>query len=290
MLSAGELADLLALPFVQRMFLAGLLASISCGVIGSYVVVRRIVFITGGVSHTTFGGIGFAYFLQDKAGWVGFDPLYGAVLVVLGAAALLSNSWIRQHMREDSAIGVVWVVGMAVGVLLLAAVDRTKVLVQDPVSILFGNILLIQTRDLVLMGILVLVILVAVVLLFKELQIVTFDEEFARLSGVPVGLINFALLALVGLTIVVLIKVVGVVLVIAMVTVPAATAGVFTRGLRSMMVLATIVSVVVTTLGGLVSLLFDLPPGAVIVLLLAVVFFSATGIRALMRLSSRATT
>ncbi len=283
MLSAGEVMDLLALPFVQRMFLAGLLASISCGVIGSYVVVRRIVFITGGISHTTFGGIGLAYFLQDKAGWVAFDPLYGAVLVVLGAALLLSNSWIRAHMREDSAIGVVWVVGMALGVLLLAAVDRTKVMVQDPVSILFGNILLIQSRDLVLMGILVLVILAAVVLLFKELQIVTFDEEFARLSGVPVGLMNFALLALVGFTIVVLIKVVGVVLVIAMVTVPAATAGVFTRGLRSMMALATAVSILVTTAGGLLSLLFDLPPGAVIVLLLAVVFFAATGTRALMQ-------
>jgi len=272
-----DVLELLQLPFVQRMFVAGLLASLACGVVGTFVVVRRLVFISGGISHTTFGGVGLAYFLQDRLAWAWFEPTYGAALVALGAAAVVASPWVRLRVREDSTIGVLWVVGMAVGVLLLDQVDRTRVQVQDPVSLLFGNILLIQSRDLVIMAALVGVILVAVVLLFKDLQILTFDEEFAELSGVRVAAMNTLLLVMIALTVVVLIKVVGVVLAIAMLTIPAAVANLIVRDLRSIMIVATLLGVLGTTAGTLLSLQLDCPPGAAIVLVLSALFVLGLG-------------
>ena len=267
-----DILELLQLPFVQRMFAAGVLASIACGVVGTFVVVRRLVFISGGISHTTFGGVGLAYFLQDRLAWAWFEPTYGAALFALGAAAILATPSVRVRVREDSAIGVLWVVGMALGVLLLDLVDRSRVQVQDPVSLLFGNILLIQSRDLVVMAILVGAILVGVVLLFKDLQILTFDEEFAELSGVHVVAMNTLLLVMIALTVVVLIKVVGVVLAIAMLTIPAAVANLIVRDLRSIMIVATVLGVLATTTGTLVSLKLDCPPGAAIVLVMSGLF------------------
>jgi len=268
----GELVELLQLPFVQRMFIAGFLASISCGIIGSYVVVKRMVFVSGGIAHSTFGGIGFAYYLQFMLGWMWFDPLVGALIFALIAAIILGSPLMRNRIREDSTIGVLWVVGMALGILFIHAVDRSKILVQDPVSILFGNILLIKLQDLYLMVGLVIAIVFITILLYKDLQILTFDEEFARISGVNVNAMNILLLVLVAFTTVVLIKVVGVVLVIAMLTIPAAISGLFTHNLKMMMVLAVFVGVITTFGGSLLSLNYDLPPGATIVLLMGSVF------------------
>jgi len=275
----GDILELLNLPFVQRMFVAGLLASVACGMVGCFVVVRRIVFISGGISHTAFGGIGLAYYLQDRLSWAWFEPTYGAGLFAVGAAAIVASPAVRRRMREDSAIGVMWVLGMALGVLLLDMVDRTRVQVQDPTSLLFGNILLINRSDLLMMAGLVGVIAIAMALLFKDLQILAFDEEFARLAGVDVPRLNLALMVMISLTVVVLVKVVGVVLVIAMLTIPAAVAGLVARDLRTMMGLATLISVVITFVGSLLSLQLDVPPGATIVLLMAAVFVLALGVR-----------
>ena len=144
-----DIVHLLQYPFVQRMFIAGFLVSIACGIIGSYVVIKRIVFISGGIAHTTFGGIGFVYYLQSL-GVVVIEPLLGALLFSLTSAIILALPIIRKRFREDSTIGVLWVVGMALGVLFLNQVDRTRVLIQDPFSILFGNVLLITMQDLYL--------------------------------------------------------------------------------------------------------------------------------------------
>lgn len=268
----GELVELLQLPFIQRMFIAGFLASISCGIIGSYVVVKRIVFVSGGIAHTTFGGIGFAYYLQDSMGWMWVEPLFGALIFALGATFILGSPLVRNRIREDSTIGVLWVVGMALGILFIHAVDRSKILVQDPVSILFGNILLIKLQDLYLMVGLVIAIVSITVLLYRDLQILTFDEEFARISGINVNAMNLLLLVLVALTTVVLIKVVGVILVIAMLTIPAAISSLFTHNLKMMMVLAVVIGIITTFGGSLLSLNYDLPPGATIVLLMGSVF------------------
>ncbi len=270
----ADIFEMFQYPFVQRMFIAGLLASFACGIIGTYVVVKRVVFISGGIAHTTFGGIGFAYYLQFL-GLVLIDPLVGALIFALIAAIIMGLPFIRTRLREDSTIGILWVVGMALGVLFLNQVDRSEILVQDPVSILFGNVLLIKMQDIYLMfGLLVLIIFVTI-FLYKDLHILTFDEEFARISGIKVDFLYLVLMVLIALTTVVLIKVVGVVLVIAMLTIPAAISNLFTHNLKNMMFFAIIIGCIVTFYGSLMSLNFDLPPGATIVISLATLFIIA---------------
>lgn len=274
--------------FVQRMFLAGLLASISCGVIGSFIVVKRVVFLSGGIAHATFGGIGLAYYLQYTMSWMWIDPLLGALLFAVATAGIISLPVVKSRLREDSTIGVLWVMGMALGVLFLHQVDRNVILVQDPVSILFGNILLIRSFDLVLMVLLVIAILAISSFFFKDLQILTFDEEFARISGINVALLNFLLLLLVAFTTVVLIKVVGVVLVIAMLTIPASISGLFTKDLKHMMMLAVIIGSIMSIFGLFLSLWYNLPPGSTIVLSLGILFlFSLLGKYLLVRTTNR---
>jgi zinc transport system permease protein len=256
------------------MFIAALLASIACGIIGTYVVVKRVVFISGGIAHTTFGGIGFAYYLQ-YLGIVYIDPLLGALVFALTASIIMGLPFIRTRLREDSTIGILWVVGMALGVLFLNQVDRSVILVQDPISILFGNVLLIKMQDIYLMlGLLILIIFI-IAFLYKDLHILTFDEEFARISGIKVDILYLVLMVLIALTTVVLIKVVGVVLVIAMLTIPAAISNLFTQDLKNMMVLAIIVGCIITFFGSILSINFNLPPGATIVISLAFLFIIA---------------
>ena len=267
-----SLFELFSLTFVQRMFAASILASISCGIIGSLVVVKRIVFVSGGIAHATFGGIGLAYFLQYTMGWIWLEPLIGAVLFAVGTALIMSVPLIKQRLREDSTIGVIWVVGMALGVLFINPVDRNIIQMQDPISILFGNILLVQFSDLLIMVLLVIVILIVSMLLFKDLKILTFDEEFAQISGINVVILNLVLLVLVALTTVVLIKVVGVVLVIAMLTIPAAISGLFVQNLKHMMILAVIIGIGTSFLGSILSILFDLPTGSTIVVFMGILF------------------
>lgn len=269
------LFSLFQMPFVQRMFLASVLASISCGVIGSFVVVKRIVFLSGGIAHTTFGGIGLAYYLQYAMGWIWLDPLIGALIFAVLTAFIMSTPFVKERLREDSTIGVLWVIGMALGVMFLNGVDRSVLIIQDPVSILFGNILLINLRDIMIMFTLVIVIVLLTFFLFKDLQILTFDEEFARITGINVSFLNLLMLLLVALTTVVLIKVVGVVLVIAMLTIPAAISGLFTHHLKHMMLLAVLIGVGTSVFGSILSLWFNLPPGSTIVLVMGLLFIIA---------------
>jgi zinc transport system permease protein len=253
------------------MFIAGLLASFACGIIGTYVVVKRIVFISGGIAHTTFGGIGFAYYLQ-YLGFFSMEPLIGALIFALISAVIIGLPYIRKRLREDSTIGILWVVGMALGVLFLNQVDRNVIIVQDPISILFGNVLLIKTQDLYMMVGLVITIILITIFLFKDLQILTFDEEFARISGIKVDLLYLILMILIAFTTVVLIKVVGVILVIAMLTIPAAISNLLTHKIRNIMLFAITIGCIVTFFGTILSLIYNLPPGATIVILLAIIF------------------
>ena len=268
----SSILELLTLPFVQRMFLAAFLASVSCGIIGSFVVVKRLVFLSGGIAHTTFGGIGLAYYLQYILGWLWLDPLLGALLFAVFTSAVMSLPMVKSRLREDSTIGVLWVIGMALGVLFINMVDKNVILVQDPVSILFGNILLIQSSDLYLMLLLVVVISVISSVFFKDLQILAFDEEFARISGINVSILNFVLLLLVAFTTVVLIKVVGVVLVIAMLTIPAAMASLIVRSLKEMIISAVFIGIATSFAGSFISLIFNVPPGSAIVLVMGFLF------------------
>jgi zinc transport system permease protein len=262
------LAALATQSFLQHALAAGVLASIACGIVGSYVVVKRIGYLAGGVAHTVLGGMGVAYFL-------GKSPIGGALVAALLAAAVIAWVNLRLRQHEDTIIGALWAVGMAIGVIFIS---RTPGYNVDLMSYLFGNILMVPREDLLLMAGLDGVIVALVALFRKQFLAVCFDEEFSRLRGVPVGLFYLLLLWMVALTVVILIQVVGLILVLALLTLPAAVAGQYTRTLAAMMLVATLLGMIFTGAGLALSYEPDLPAGATIILLAGVAYLcSALG-------------
>ena len=251
-------------PFMRYALVAGVLASVACGVVGTYVVARRITFIAGSVAHFILGGLGAAFYLQRAKGWSFMEPLYGAVFAALLGAAIIGWVSLKARQREDTVIGALWAIGMAVGILFIS---RTPGYNADLMSYLFGNILMVAPRDLWLMGGLDAVVLVVAFLFHKQIQAVCFDEEFARLRGLRVEFYFLLLLGLTALTVVLLVAVVGVVMVIALLTLPVAVAGHFSRTLGQMMGLSILLSVVFTTAGLAASYQPDLPAGATIIVI-----------------------
>jgi len=260
-------------PFLQYALLAGVLSSVACGVVGTYVVVRRITYIAGGISHCVLGGIGAALYLQRVHGWQWLNPLYGAVAAALAAAAVIGLVSLRARQREDTVIGALWAIGMATGVLFLA---KTPGYSQDLMSYLFGNILMVSAGDLWLIAALDAVVIALAVLFHNQFLAVCFDEEFARVRGLRVEAYYLLLLGLTALTVVLLVTVVGIVLVIALLTLPVAVAGHFARRLWQMMALATVLSIVLTTAGLAISYEPDLPAGATIIVLAGAVYLAVT--------------
>jgi len=262
-----DLWEYLGVPFVQRMILAGILAALACGVIGTLVVVRRNVFIAGGIAHTSFGGIGFAYYMQNL-GMSWFDPMLGAVMFATGAALVLGSEPIKRRYREDSTIGALWVIGMALGVILITLVDRNKIQVMSFEAILFGNILLTSKGELLGMAVVLGLIYLFIFIFYRDTEMLAFDEEFSRISGVKVTLLNTVILILIALTVTLLIKVVGVVLILAMLTIPSAITNLFTKRLSMMMIASSALGIILATSGNLLSIELDTPPGATIVIIM----------------------
>jgi len=253
-----------AYPFMQRALLTGLLASVACGVVGSYVVVRRITYVAGGIAHCVLGGLGAAVYLNKVHGWGWLDPLYGAVVAALLAAVVIGLAVIRFRQREDTVISAMWAIGMATGVLFIWGTPGYR---EDLMSYLFGNITMVSGRDLWLIAGLDALVIGVSLLFYKQLLAVCFDEEFARTRGVRVQGYYLLLLCMTALTVVLLVTVVGIVMVIALLTLPVATAGLFARRLWQMMVASAVLSAAVVTGGLAISYSPELPPGAVIVVL-----------------------
>lgn len=254
--------EIFTYEFMRHALLAGFLASISCGIIGSYVVIKRIVFISGGIAHTAYGGIGLGYFL-------GINPMLGALGFTVLSAIGMGIVSDRSAQRSDTIIGVMWAAGMALGIVF---VSLSPGYTTDLMSYLFGNILVVPVMDIWLMLALNLIIVITVIALYEELKTTSFDEEFARTAGLNTRLLNLVLLVLIALTIIVLIRAVGIILVIALLTIPAATAGRLTSSLKYMMIIAIILGMLFTSGGLLLSYVFDLPSGATIILLAGIVF------------------
>ncbi|RTZ74148.1 MAG: metal ABC transporter permease [Gammaproteobacteria bacterium] len=242
--------------FLQTAFIAGLLASIGCGVMGSYVVVKRIGYMAGGISHSVLGGMGAALFF-------GFSPLGGALAAALLAALLIGWIKLRWQAQEDTLIGAVWAVGMSIGVIFIA---RTPGYSTDLLSYLFGNILLVSREQLWQILVLDLLVIGLVLAFYRQFLAVSFDEEFARLRGIPVTFFYLLFLCLVALTVVLLVQVVGLILVIALLTLPAAIAGHHVQTLGRMMALASLLGMLFTTAGIALSYFWDLPSSPVIIL------------------------
>jgi zinc transport system permease protein len=259
--------------FLQYALLTGLLASIACGVVGSYVITRRISYVAGAISHFVLGGMGAARYFNIAHGWTWLEPLHGAIASALLAAMIIGLVSIYARQREDTVIGALWAVGMAVGVLFIS---QTPGYNQDLMSYLFGNILMVTPGDLWLIAGLDVVVILVALLFYNQLLAVCFDEEFARLRDIKVELFYLLLLCLTALTVVLLVTVVGIVMVIALITLPAAVAGHFTTTLGRMMLVATIFSIVFTTLGLAISYVPGLPAGATIIVLAGITYLIVT--------------
>ena len=259
--------------FLQYALLTGFLASIACGVVGSYVIARRISYVAGAISHFVLGGMGAARYLNVVQKWSWMDPLYGAVVSALAAAVIIGLVSIHARQREDTVIGALWAVGMAAGVLFIS---QTPGYNQDLMSYLFGNILMVTPNDIWLIAALDVLVLLIALLFYNQLLAVSFDEEFARLRDINVDIFYLLLLCLTALTVVLLVTVVGIVMVIALITLPAAVAGHFTRSLGRMMLTATLFSMLFTTIGLAISYAPNLPAGATIIVLAGITYLAVT--------------
>lgn len=268
----GEfITDLQQQTFLQYAVLTGVLASIACGIIGSYVVTRRITYIAGGIAHSVLAGMGAARYYETVCHWAWLHPLYGAVAAALIAALIIGLVTLTAKEREDTVIGAVWAIGMAAGILFIF---KTPGYNEDLMSYLFGNILMVSSYDLWLIAGLDVLIVTFGMLFHKQLLAICFDEEFARLRGIRVEFYYLALLCLTALTVVLLVTVVGIVMVIALLTLPVATAGVFTKRLWHMMVLSAVLTVLYTTAGLTLSYGPDLPAGATTIVLAGAVYLA----------------
>ncbi|MFC2069543.1 metal ABC transporter permease [Chloroflexota bacterium] len=260
--------ELLQYEFMQNALIAGILASVACGIVGVFVIVKRIIFISGGIAHASFGGIGLGYL-------VGINPVLGAFFFSLASALGIGYTTRKTRLAEDTAIGILWAMGMALGIVFIGLAPGYA---PDLFGYLFGNILTVPTSDLIMMLVLDIVIIGIVVAYYKEFLAVLFDEEYSTVLGVHVEALYILLLCLIALTVVVLLRIVGMILIIALLTMPAALARQFTFDLRKMMGLAVVFGVVFTFGGLWLSYMLDLASGATIVLFGGIVLFSSLGV------------
>ncbi|MBU2510026.1 metal ABC transporter permease [bacterium] len=242
--------------FMRNALLAGLLTSVICGIMGTLVVVNRIVFLSGGIAHSAYGGIGLAYFF-------GWPYLVGTLGFSVAAAMLMAAITLKARHRSDTIIGVIWALGMAVGIILL---DLTPGYNVDLMSYLFGSILTVPQSDLWIMSVIAALVAVLISVFYKHWLALSYDEEFARIRGVPVNALYFSLIAMLAVTIVLVIQVVGLILVIALLTIPPYIMEKHSRTLVQMMIGSCVLGAIFTTIGLWLSYLFNLTSGATIIL------------------------
>jgi zinc transport system permease protein len=255
--------DLLQYDFMRSALAAGIAASVLCGIIGIYIILNRIVFISDGIAHAAFGGIGLGYFL-------GLDPLVFGVVSALITALGIGMVSSRSRVTEDTAIGVFLATGMALGIIFMSL---SRGYARDLYGYLFGNILAVTWEDVAIIMGLTIAVLFLVALLYKEFLVMSFDPVYGEAIGVPVKRMKLLLLFLVAFSVVMLIKVVGIILLIALLTIPGAISRQHMKGLPGIMAGAILLGAVFVTIGLFISYLLDVPSGATIILTAAAAFF-----------------
>ncbi len=258
--------DWLEPGFMQNAVVGGLLVSLICGLLSVFIVLRRMAFVGAGISHAAFGGVALGFLLQVDPFWTG---LAFAILV----AFLIELVQTRGRVDEDTAIGIFFAAAMAVGVLFL---HFSRTYNADIFGILFGNILAIGPQQLWQVTGVTAIVLLFLLLFYKELVFLSFDEEMAWVCGVPVQAVRYLFLAVLALVIIVAIYLVGIVLVSALLVIPAAVARNLTRHIHAMLLVSTLMAVAANLAGLALSYQIDLPSGATIVVILAGLFFLAS--------------
>lgn len=261
----------LSYDFIVNALLASVLGSITAGIIGTYIVTRRMVFITGGITHASFGGLGLGYFL-------GIDPIFAAAVfgVICGAGVEFLSKY--RKIREDSVIAMTWSFGMAIGIIFIFI---TPGYAPNLNSYLFGNILSVSSGDLWIMAFLMMVVLALFIPFFRLIQYITFDEEYARTGRVPVGLFKYLLISLVALTAVIYIRVSGIILVLSLLTIPQNTALLFSNNLKRIMFYSILFGFAGSLTGLWLSYVLNIPSGASIIFALVMIYLISSGLKSI---------
>jgi len=259
------LAELFEYQFIVNSLLAGIFASISCGIIGTYIVTRRMVFLSGGITHASFGGIGMGYFF-------GFNPVIAAAVFAVFSALGIEFLSKKTDVREDSVIGILWSLGMAIGIIFIFI---TPGYAPNLMTYLFGSILTVSSLDIILMFILSVIIILLFTFFYRTILFVAYDQEFAQTHNLPVNFINNLLISLVALTIVLNIKVVGIILVISLLTIPQSIANLFTNEFKNIIILSIVIGLFGALMGLLISYQVNIPSGASIIFSLVMFFIIA---------------
>ena len=253
--------EVLQYGFIQNALIAGVLISIAAGIIGSLVVVNKITFLTGGIAHSSYGGIGLAIY-------TGIPVLFGATVFAVITAVLIAIITLNNRNRIDAIIGMMWASGIAIGIIF---VDLTSGYNVDLMSYLFGSIIAVSSEDIKYMFVMDIFIIAVIIYFYKEILAVSYDSEFATLRGINVKFFYTLILILAALCVVAAIKAVGLILVIALLTIPTYLAESFASKLSSMMIISSILAIVFTILGLVLSYMYDISSGASIIMVAVLV-------------------
>lgn len=268
-----EIFELLEYHFFQNALLGSFLASIACGIIGSYIVVRRLVFISGGITHASLGGLGVGYYF-------GLNPILGALIFSILSAFGIQWMSSKQNVREDSAIGAFWSLGMAIGIIFIFLKSGFAPNLSE---YLFGNILTIASSDILYLAILSILLIFIFSIWGKEILYISFDSDFAKTRNLPVKMVEYSMMFFIAVTIVLSIQLVGIVLLMSLFTLPQMTANLFTHKFRMMIVLSIIFGFIGCVAGLLLSYYLSVPSGAFII-------FVLTGMYVIGKITQRFTT
>lgn len=251
--------DAMQYEYLANALYACILAGITCGIVGTYVVCRRLVFLSGGITHASFGGLGIAFYL-------GANPIAGAMLFAVASSLGIEWAGSRGRIREDSAIGIIWSVGMALGALFMSL--RPGYTSGDLASYLFGSIITVTRADVAALGVLTAAVVAGAALWLRQIMYVAFDRTFARSQGIRTGAVSYIMAAVIAVTIVLSIRIMGIVLLISLLTMPVVIANTLTRSYRAIALWATVAAVAGNVAGLILSYYFEVPPGAAIIFVL----------------------
>ena len=256
--------ELLKYTFFQNALLGSLFTCIACSIVGTYIVCRRLVFISGGITHASFGGLGLGFY-------IGINPIISAMIFSIASA--FGVEWLskRQGVREDSAIAAVWALGMAIGVI---CIFLTSGYAPNISAYLFGNILTITYTDIWIIAVLALLLIVAFILFFNQILYTAFDREFAQTKGLPVALIEHLMMLAIAITIVSSIRLIGIMMLLSLMTVPQMTANIFTSRFKQILIFSCLISMVGCFGGLFLSYLLNVPSGASIIFIQVILFLT----------------
>lgn len=254
------IANIFAYDFLTNAFIASILSGITCGIVGSYIVTRRIVFLSSGITHASFGGLGIALY-------AGINPILGALSFAALSSVGIEFASRRGHIREDSVVGIIWSLGMAIGALFMSLRPGYA---TDLTSYLFGNILIVTPTDNLWLGIITVALIVGAVIWLRKLMYITFDEEYAKSQGINTTLVAYIMAVVIAVVIVLSIKIMGIILLLSLITIPTVIANDITKDFRLITPLSAIIAVIGNIAGFILSYEYDVPTGSCIIFILVV--------------------